>query len=290
MLGTDLRAAAESAGLDVCPWGHGELELTDREAVAGKLRRVAPDVVVNCAAWTDVDRAEAAEEQARAVNGAGAGNVASGAAAAGAWTIHISSDYVFDGGKLEPYVESDPPGPLSAYGRSKLAGEQAVAQAAPGAHTIVRTSWLFGTGGPCFPRTILRLAGTRDELTVVEDQVGTPTFTGHLASALVQLGEQRLAGIVHVAGGGQCSWFEFARAITEHAELPARIIPGRTEDLGRPAPRPRYSALRSERAKAPVLPHWQEGLAAFMAYETAATDPPRAGGDARVTQAGTASR
>lgn len=277
MLGADLRAAAESAGLDVCPWGRDELDVTDRDAVAGKLRRVAPDVVVNCAAWTDVDKAEAAEEQARAVNGAGAGNVASGAAAVGAWTIHISSDYVFDGGKLEPYVESDFPRPLSAYGHSKLAGEQAVAQAAPDAHTVVRTSWLFGVGGPCFPRTILRLAGARDELTVVEDQVGTPTFTGHLANALVELGELRLAGVVHVAGGGQCSWFEFARAITEHAQLRARIIPGRTEDLGRPAPRPRYSALRSERPHAPVLPHWREGLAAFMASEATTTDPARAG-------------
>jgi dTDP-4-dehydrorhamnose reductase len=267
MLATDVRNAAASAGLEVCAWGHAELDVTDRDALATRFKRIAPDVVVNCAAWTDVDRAETAEAQALAVNGEGAGNVARAAVAAGAWTIHISSDYVFAGDKLEPYVESDPAGPLSAYGRSKLAGEEATAEAAPESHTILRSSWLFGIGGRCFPRTILKRAAEHDALTVVDDQVGTPTFTGHLAHALVELAERRLAGVVHIAGGGQCSWYDFARAIVALAELPTEITPGRTEDTGRPAPRPRYSALRSERPAAPVLPHWREGLAAFMACE-----------------------
>src|SRR5262249_33105214 len=154
-----------------------------QSAVAG----ASADVVVNCAAWTDVDGAEADSEKAFAVNGAGAGNVARAAMESGAWVIHVSSDYVFSGGKREPYLESDPTEPLSAYGRSKLGGEVAVAHAAPGRHTIVRSSWLFGTRGGCFPATILRIAAERNELTVVADQFGCPTFTGDLAHALVDL-------------------------------------------------------------------------------------------------------
>lgn len=265
MLGTDVCRAAESAGLEVLAWDRSELDVTDEVTVAAKLNRTMPDVVVNCAAWTDVDRAEVAEEQALAVNGAGAGSIARGAAANGAWTIHISTDYVFDGRKHEPYVESDPPAPLSAYGRSKLAGELAVARAAPDRHTIVRTAWLFGVGGRCFPQTILRLAAEREELTVVDDQVGTPTFTGHLAGALLQLGELRLPGIVHVAGGGECSWWQFARAVVELAGMPTEIKPGHTHALERAAPRPRYSVLRSARPQAPILPHWRAGLEEFMA-------------------------
>jgi dTDP-4-dehydrorhamnose reductase len=230
------------------------------------LGAAGPDAVINCAAWTNVDGAETEEAAATAVNGAGAGHVAGAAAELGAWTIHVSSDYVFDGLARAPYVESSPTGPLSAYGRSKLAGEHAVAATAPDAHTIVRTSWLFGAGGPCFPATIRRLAGERDELTVVDDQVGCPTFTGHLAAALVELARSRPAGIVHVAGGGRCSWFEFARAIVTACELSCEIKPGRTEDLGRPAPRPAYSVLGTERpGEAPRLADWRDGLSAYLA-------------------------
>src|SRR6476646_5710128 len=185
MLGRDLLAAANAAGHDVLGFSRADLDITDAGAVADALSRARPDAVVNSAAWTDVDGAEGDEAGAAAVNAAGAGNVARAAAAAGAWTIHISSDYVFDGTKRSPYVESDPVGPQSVYGRTKLAGERAVAAAAPGRHTIVRSSWLFGAGGACFPATILRLASERDELKVVDDQVGCPTFTGQLAAALV---------------------------------------------------------------------------------------------------------
>jgi dTDP-4-dehydrorhamnose reductase len=265
MLGTDVRHAAESAGLDVVAWELAELDVTDEAAVGAKIRRAAPHVVINCAAWTDVDRAEASEQAALAVNGLGAGNVARGATAAGAWTIHISTDYVFDGAKREPYVESDRPAPLSAYGRTKLAGERMVAQAAPAAHTIVRSSWLFGVGGRCFPQTILRQAAEREELAVVADQVGAPTFTGHLASALLELSDRRVLGVVHAAGGGECSWCEFARAVVALGGLRTEISPGRTQDQDRPAPRPAYSVLRSERPEAPTLPDWHQGLAEFMA-------------------------
>ncbi|MBV8734068.1 MAG: dTDP-4-dehydrorhamnose reductase [Solirubrobacterales bacterium] len=266
MLGGDVCGAAAGAGHRVIALSHAELDITDADAVATAVIAAAPDAVVNCAAWTDVDGAEGQEGAARAVNGQGAGNVARAAAVAGAWTIHISSDYVFDGRKRGPYLESDPAGPLSAYGRSKLAGEQAVAAHAPAAHTVVRSSWLFGTRGPCFPATIGRLAGERDELTVVDDQVGCPTFTGHLARALTALATQPSLGLVHVAGAGWCSWFDFAREVVSSAGLECEIKPGRTADLERPAARPLYSVLGTERpSEAPKLPDWREGLAEYLA-------------------------
>jgi dTDP-4-dehydrorhamnose reductase len=274
MLGQDLLAAVSDAGHGVIALPRAELDITDAGAVAQTLSAAGADVVVNCAAWTDVDGAERSSEAALAVNGAGAGNVARAAAASGAWTIHVSSDYVFDGAKRSPYLESDPVGPLSWYGRSKLAGERAVADAAPERHTIVRSSWLFGAGGPCFPATILRLAGERDELRVVDDQVGCPTFTVHLARALVELGEGaggvRAAGIVHVAGGGVCSWFEFAREIVAGADVRCEVQPCSTAEMPRPATRPAYSVLRSERgAQAPVLPDWHQGLEQYLGLTAA---------------------
>jgi dTDP-4-dehydrorhamnose reductase len=268
MLGQDLLAAAKAAGHEVLGFPRADLDITDAAAMARALADARPDVVINSAAWTDVDGAERDEAGALAVNGAGAGNVARAASACGAWTIHVSSDYVFDGRKDAPYVESDPVGPLSAYGRSKLAGERAVAEEARDRHTTVRSSWLFGPGGPCFPATILRLAGERDELNVVDDQVGCPTFTGHLAEALVDLAgrEDRPAGIVHVAGGGSCSWFEFAREIVAAAGIRCELKPCSTDAAPRPAMRPAYSVLRSERGGvAPLLPEWREGLARYMA-------------------------
>ena len=266
MLGQDLVAAARAAGHEVLAFPRAELDIVDASAVAQALSAAHPDVVVNCAAWTNVDGAEIDEASALMANGAGAGNVARAAAATGAWTVHVSSDYVFDGSKRDPYVESDPVNPLSAYGRTKLAGERAVAEGAPGRHTIVRSSWLFGAGGPCFPATILRLAGERDELNVVNDQVGCPTFTGHLASALVEIGARRTSGILHVAGGGTCSWFEFAHEIVSRAGLACEVKPCTTAEMPRPATRPAYSVLRSERGdEAPRLSEWTQGLSAFMA-------------------------
>jgi dTDP-4-dehydrorhamnose reductase len=266
MLGTDVCKAATDAGLEALGHDHTGLDVADAAAVEAALRRAGPDLVINCAAWTDVDGAEASPEAALRVNGAGAGNVARAAAEHGAWIVHVSTDYVFDGSKTEPYVESDPVAPLSQYGRTKLEGELAVAREAPDSHTIVRSSWLFGTTGRCFPKTILRLAAERDELTVVADQVGCPTFTPHLAGALIELGRtRRLGGVVHAAAAGQCSWFEFAKETVGSAQLPVAIKPGVTSEVPRPAPRPAFSVLRSERAGAPELPEWRQGLSAFMA-------------------------
>jgi dTDP-4-dehydrorhamnose reductase len=263
MLGLDAQRAAEDAGHEVVALTRAQLDITDRDATALTVGEARPDVVINCAAWTNVDGAESHAEEAMAVNGGGAGNVAAAAAAAGAWLIHISTDYVFNGGKAGPYVESDPVDPVSAYGRSKLEGERAVAAAAPEAHTIVRTAWLFGVGGSCFPKTILRAASQRPELTVVADQVGCPTFTGHLAYALVGLAEQRVPGVLHVAGAGQCSWFEFASAIVAAAGVDCPVRPITTAEYPVPARRPANSVLRSER-DAPTLPDWRAGLQAFM--------------------------
>ncbi len=266
MLGRDVRAAAHAAGHEAVAVPRAELDITDLAAVDSVVAGAHPDIVVNCAAWTDVDGAEAEFQRALAVNGPGAGHVAGAAARAGAWTLQISSDYVFSGAKREPYLESDPVGPVSAYGRSKLAGERAVAEAAPRAHTILRSAWLFGTTGQCFPRTILRLASERDQLNVVADQIGCPTFTAHLGEALVTLAASRPLGVLHVAAAGEGSWFDFAREIVAARSLDCQVVACTTEEFPRPATRPAYSVLRSERGTAaPTLPHWRDGLSAYLA-------------------------
>jgi dTDP-4-dehydrorhamnose reductase len=268
MLGLDVRRAAVQDGHEALALTRVQLDVTDRSAVADAVREARAEAVINCAAHTDVDGAESAPDRAAAVNGTGAGNVAAAAASAGAWLLHISTDYVFDGDKTTPYVESDPVGPVSAYGRSKLEGERAVAAAAPDQHTIVRTAWLFGAGGRCFPKTILRAASERPELAVVADQIGCPTFTGHLAEALVALSARRTPGILHVAGAGQCSWHEFATAIVASAGLECPVRPISTAEYPLPARRPANGVLVSERG-APTLPHWHAGLAQFMSEPAA---------------------
>jgi dTDP-4-dehydrorhamnose reductase len=185
------------------------------------------------------------------VNVEGTRNVAALAAP----LVYFSTDYVFDGRKREPYVESDRPEPLSAYGRSKALGEEAAGDDA----WIVRSSWLFGPTGHNFVRTMLRVGAERDEVAVVDDQVGCPTYVGHLAEAVRELIELP-TGVWHLAADGQCSWFEFAAAIFEEAGIGCRVRPITTEELARPAPRPAYAVLRSERPDAPWLPHWREGL------------------------------
>jgi dTDP-4-dehydrorhamnose reductase len=242
-----------------------DLDITDAGAVRAAVRDVRPEVIVNCAAWTDVDGAEAAEAAATAVNGDGAGHLAAAAAEAGAHIVHVSTDYVFPGDATEPYREDAPTGPRSAYGRSKLAGERAVAAAAPHAHAIVRTAWLFGPHGPNFVDTMLRLARERPELNVVDDQLGCPTYAGHLAGALVQIARARTQGVLHVAGGGACTWYELACATFARAGIDVTVHPCTTAAFPRPAARPAYSVLGSTRRDAPALPAWQDGLAAHLA-------------------------
>ena len=263
MLGQDVVRAARESEHDAVALTHADLDITDRLRVASTIADADADVVINCAAYTAVDRAESDAETALAINAAGAANVA--AASSGAWIIHVSTDYVFDGTKTAgAYLESDRTNPRSVYGETKLAGELAVA-AATYRHTIVRTSWLFGTGGACFPATMLRLAAERDALQVVADQRGCPTFTPHLAQALISLAEsQKLSGTVHVSGSGDCSWHEFAVAtVAARADRDTAVIPISTGDYPTAAARPAYSVLRSERG-APTLPHWREGLTAYL--------------------------
>jgi dTDP-4-dehydrorhamnose reductase len=264
MLGLDVLQAARAAGHETVALSRSQLDITDAGAVTAAVAAAAPGAVVNCAAWTDVDGAETRFEDALAVNGPGAGNVAAAAAAVGAWTIHISSDYVFNGAGTSPYVESDAVDPISAYGTTKLRGELEVAAATVDRSTIVRSSWLFGTGGRCFPKTMLRLAGERPTLNVVSDQIGCPTFTGHLARALVTLAQDPVPGILHVTGGESCSWYEFAAEIVAAGGADCEVRPIGTEEYPTPARRPAYSVLTSERG-APQLPPWRVGLREFMA-------------------------
>ena len=271
MLGRDVMLAAGNAGHDVVGFGHAELDVADEAAVTAKFELERPDVAINCAAWTDVDGAEEAEEEATRINGAGAGNVAAAAAAVDASVVYVGSDYVFDGSKGAPYVETDETAPLSAYGRSKLAGEEAT-RAANKRHFVVRSAWLFGTGGGNFVETMLRLAADHGEVLVVRDQVGSPTYTWHLAYGIVRLIEGVEFGIHHMAAAGACSWYEFAREIFEQAQVECKVMSATTEMLGRPAPRPPYSALMSQREHAIELPPWQEGLAAYLSQRRTETE------------------
>jgi dTDP-4-dehydrorhamnose reductase len=213
------------------------------------------DLILHAAAWTDADGAEDDPQSAAAVNVGGTQHVA----ALGAPLVHFSTDYVFDGTKRTPYVESDGPNPLSAYGRTKLLSEAAAGEEA----WIVRTSWLFGPTGDNFLRTMLRLGAEQDEVAVVDDQRGCPTYVGHLAAAVPELVELPY-GIWHIAADGDCTWADFAEAIFAEAGFSCRVRRITSAELGRPAARPSYSVLRSERARAPQLPHWREGLRACL--------------------------
>ncbi len=263
MLGQDVVEACVGRKQEVFALGRAELDVTDPGACEELLAELHPDAVLNCAAWTDVDGAEADEAGAMSVNEAGAGNLAAAAANHGARILYVSSDYVFDGRKREPYVESDIPAAISAYGRSKAAGETSTAFAND-RHMIVRSSWLFGTRGGNFVETMLRVGSEQPEVIVVSDQVGTPTYTRHLAAALAELIETDQYGIHHVAAAGQCSWFDYAQEIFDIEGCDCRVMAGTTEMLGRPAPRPPFSVLGTERHAGSVLPPWRDGLRQYL--------------------------
>ena len=213
------------------------------------------DLVLHAAAWTDVDGAEADPQGAAAVNVGGTQHVAD----LGVPLVLFSTDYVFDGRKQGPYVESDPPNPLSVYGRTKLQAEAVAGEDA----WIVRTAWLFGWTSTNFVRTMLRLGAERDEVAVVDDQRGSPTYVGHLAPAVRGL-LTLPRGMWHLTADGECTWAEFAEAIFEEAGLDCRVRRITAEELGRPARRPENSVLRSGRPRAPKLPHWRDGLQACL--------------------------
>ena len=240
-LGTDGQHVVTATDLD-------ELDVTDAPAVRAAVE--GHDVVINCAAWTDVDGAEEQEQEAALLNAEAPRHLAEACAATGALLVHLSTDYVFgaepdaQGGAREPWTEDAPMTPLSAYGRTKAAGEEAVRAALPDRHLVVRTAWLYGAHGRCFPKAIAGLAAERDRLTVVDDQVGQPTWTVDVADLLVRLVDAGVTGTVHATATGRASWFEFAREIVASARRPPElVVPVSTAELTRPAPRPRFSVL-----------------------------------------------
>jgi dTDP-4-dehydrorhamnose reductase len=266
MLARALLRELERRGHEVVGLGRDALDVTDADAVERAVREWAPDVVVQCAAYTRVDDAETDEATAFAVNAEGTRNVARACRVIGARLVYPSTDYVFDGRATSPYRPDHPPAPLNAYGRSKLAGEAAAREA--GDWIIARTSWLYGAGGRNFVSTILRRAMEGTPLRVVDDQRGTPTWTGTLAVTLAGLLEADVpSGIYHTTGRGETTWYGFAREALRLAGIDADIVPVPTEAFPTPARRPRYSVLDCSSTEAVVgpLPDWREALAKALA-------------------------
>jgi len=267
MLGTDLMKRLEREDARVQGADLPELDITDADAVRSVFEKSRADVVINCAAWTDVDGAESHAEEAMRVNGAGARNVAEAAAKRGARVIHLSTDFVFDGSAEGAYPEDATPCPISVYGQSKLQGECDVAEVAED-YLIVRTSWLYGAAGRNFVTTIRDLAAERDELTVVSDQRGCPTWTCDLADAIVALLATDVTGVVHASGSGACSWYEFAVEIVRQSGLTTPVKPIPSTEMKRPAPRPANSVLDNSKLAELTgfrFPDWRDSLAAFLA-------------------------
>lgn len=262
MLGHDLmkELTGEVRGLDL-----PDIDITSLESVQEAIERLKPRVVVNAAAYTDVDGCESNAELAMQVNGEGPAFLAMVTRSVGARLVQVSTDYVFNGGKGEPYLEDDPTSPLSVYGESKLAGEMN-AKFNPD-HLIVRTQWLYGIHGKNFVETMMRLASEKDELAVVDDQIGSPTWTVDLSRAIRALIDKGCKGIYHAANSGFCSWNGFAQAIFEESKLDVRVLPLTTEQLNRPARRPLYSTLdcgKLARDAGISLQPWQEALKSYL--------------------------
>ena len=244
-----------------------DLDITDFSAVRAKIRDIKPEIIINSAAYTDVDGCETNVEIAYRVNAIGPQNLALAAKAVGAALVTFSTDFVFDGTKTTLYDEFDRPNPMSVYGRSKLAGEEMARTIHPELY-IIRTAWLYGKHGHNFVKTMLRLADERDVLTVVDDQVGSPTYSADLANRVVEIMNTGFYGTYHVTNSGTASWFEFARAILEAAgQDPARVRPMKSKDLNRPATRPAYSALRNymtELRQMPPMRSFKEALGDYF--------------------------
>lgn len=261
----------------VCDYDLPDFDLTDRSQVLTEMKRLQPAVIVNCAAFTNVDGCETQEALALRVNGDGPGYLAQAAQEVGATLVHISTDYIFAGDQTRPYLETDQTQPLSAYGRSKLAGEEAILASGLERYFILRTSWLYGPGGKNFVETILRLAADRDELRVVADQIGSPTYSGDLAQAIFRLlalaHRAGTYGVYHFSNLGETSWHGFAEEIVTQerargASLKTTCVtPIRTVDYPLPATRPAYSVFAKEKyltATAAMVPHWRESLDNYL--------------------------
>jgi dTDP-4-dehydrorhamnose reductase len=265
-LGRALARLAPPAGHDLVGVDLPEFDVTDRDAVLRLVTKVRPEAIVNCAAFTAVDAAEEREAEAVAVNGTAVATLSRAADETNATLIQVSTDYVFDGRKTSPYRESDPPAPLSAYGRSKLAGEHAAALARR--YLIVRTAWLYGTGHNFVAAIRRQLAAGASNLRVVDDQEGSPTFSEDLAAGILDLAVLGAQGVIHAVNQGSATWFTFAREIVRLSGATATVQPITTADMPRPAPRPRYSVLDTSRLRSLLgrtLPSWQDALARYLA-------------------------
>lgn len=269
MVGTDVRTELQSRDEDIVALSRSALDIMDERAIDAIVEEARPSIIINCAAYTKVDQAEGEEHLANAINGSAVELLARAANKTDALFVQVSTDFVFDGAKRTPYEVNDRTSPLSAYGRSKLLGEIAATHAEQ--HLIVRTAWLFGVHGPNFIEAIRNQVrkGT-DPLRVVNDQRGRPTYTPHLARALVRLATNEMArGIVHYADENECTWFDFAKAIVEGIGADTRIQPVSTDQFPRPAVRPAYSVLSTERYErlTGVSPDsWREGLKEYLSF------------------------
>jgi len=253
---------------DLTLWDIEEADITDADSLLGAVKDLSepPEVIVNCAAYTAVDRAEQEQELAAAVNADGAGNVARAARNVGAQVVYVSTDYIFDGKKKVPWTEDDAPDPVNFYGRTKLEGERKTIDACPDA-LIVRTQWLYGPKGKNFLETMLRLADEKDEIRVVDDQYGAPTYTVDLARVMRALIEQGCGGVYHVANSGETTWFGFAREIMARTGKDIPVIPISTPEFPTPARRPKNSVFNMTKLTDDTgitMPPWQEGLAAYL--------------------------
>lgn len=268
MLGTDLIRILTASGTETIGLDRPDIDIRDVESVRSAFSRYRPAVVINVAALTNVDGCETNVEEAFSVNGDGPGNVAAVASEQGSFFVHISTDYVFDGKKGSPYREDDPMSPLGVYARSKAEGEKRIRSVLPDGHCIVRTQWLFGLNGNNFVETILKLAESRQTLTVVDDQHGTPTYTPDLAVAIMRLCALRYRGTIHVTNSGRTTWYDFAREILHRAEVTGvGVEPIPSTRLDRPAPRPAYAVLDNSRfveLTGAALRPWQEALAHYL--------------------------
>lgn len=272
VLGRDVTAQLRRDGEEVIGLGRAGLDITDAAAVRRLVTAHRPAVLVNCAAWTAVDAAEEREPEALLVNGAGPGHLADACRSTGTRLLHVSTDYVFSGDARSPYAETDPTGPVNAYGRTKLAGERAVLERLPDHGHVVRTAWLYGAGGPNFVRAMIRAERDRDTVDVVDDQHGQPTWSADLAALLVRLGRAALAGtarpgVRHGTSAGQTTWYGLAREVFRLLDAdPDRVRPVAGSTLGRAARRPAYGVLACPRRQPGVEPirDWRAALAAAL--------------------------
>lgn len=266
MLGTDL-VPIFSKKFECLSLGREDLDITDLQSCISSLKDIRPDIVVNCAAFTKVDLCETEPEMAFRVNAKGPKNLADACRETDTLLVHIGTDYVFDGKSTKPYREGDATGPINIYGNSKLEGERAI-KASGVNFMIVRTAWLYGEAGPNFVKTIVDLSHSQKVLKVVDDQIGSPTYTQDLAEGILDLVMQRAQGVVHLTNQGICSWFEFARQILSYSGMdPDRVIPIPSSEFVRPARRPSYSVLDNGRFYSITerrLRHWRDALRDFL--------------------------